>query len=214
MNSPDPDRPEIRMLREATTRIANQGLESLDLKSLTSDAGTSTSQFSKYFGHKDDLVASVFDGAWATIEKYISARLFRPSTSIEDLVIAVLEGVIDALEADRNTASAAIVIAHAAVGRQFANRLKSTEGKTRFFALAGHLRDQFADQLGGRAEAMEALELLYGAALHRLMLATPLCAANAPTFERIVFIRLMRRTIRSLLNPDSLPTSHPTVLTT
>lgn len=202
MISADPARPEIRIIKEATSRIATHGLEGLDLKSLTADAGTSTSQFVKYIGHKDDLIALVFENAWSTVEKCISARLFRPPTNLEEVVVAVLDGVVDALEAerepDRHAAAAAIVIAHAAVGRQVSRRLKETDGKSRFFAIVNHLRDQFAEQLGSEKEAKEALELLYGAALHRLMLATPLCASDALKFDRAAFIKLMRKMVSGL----------------
>jgi AcrR family transcriptional regulator len=201
MSQPEVEpRPEVRLLNQATSHIAHHGLEGLEVRTLADKAGTSTSQFVRYFGHKDDLLAGVFDRGWSSVERHVAVRLFKPSGSLEDLVEAVLNGVLDAMRDDQEAVAAAIIIAFSTFGQSVRSHLKGTAAHGRFFSLVEQLRAQFAQRLTPQ-EAREALELLYGAALHRLVLATPMCTTTAPPFDRAAFIGLMLRMVRGLIEP-------------
>jgi AcrR family transcriptional regulator len=206
MNSDSDLRPETRLLKRAIDVIAHRGLDAHDVRMLVEEAQTSTSQFARYYRHKDALVAAVFDEGWLSIERHVSLRLFKPSTSIEELVSAVLEGTVDALEAEGASVSAALIIAYSSVGRNVPSDLKGTAAHLRFFQLVDQLRTQFKLRLL-EDEALEALELLYGAALRRLVLATPLCKATSPPFRRELFIVTMQRIVASVVRAGATGTT-------
>lgn len=188
-----------RLLKAAASLIAEAGLEGLDIKTVAERAETSTSQFARHFKSKDDFVAAVFNQGWRVIESHIALRLMgQIPGSIEGLVESVLNGALDALGDQNEAVSAALIIAHASLGTNAKTRIRDTSAHSRFFQLVDGLRKQFGQRLS-RIEAIEALELLYGAALHRLVLATPMCKSTAPPFERSVFVESMRRMAIGLL---------------
>lgn len=205
MEQPDADpKSETRLLNEAVHHIANHGLEGLEIRALAEKAGTSTSQFVRHFGQKERLITAVFERGWSSIERSVGLSLLQPVSSLEDVVAAVLNGVLDALEEDTDAVSAALIIARSTFGNDVRLNIRNTTAHTRFFTLVHRLSDQFEKLLLSPDEAREVLELLYGAALHRLVLATPMCRSTSLKFDRQVFIRLMHRMVHGLLtNPAS-----------
>lgn len=188
-----------RLLLAAASLIAQSGLEGLDVKSVAQSAGTSTSQFARHFGSKDELVVAVFTQGWRVIESHISLKLMaEPLGTVESLVDVVLNGALDALAEHHEAVSASLIIAHASLGSNSKARIRDTSAHSRFFQLVDGLRKQFAQRLS-RIEAMEGLELLYGAALHRLVLATPMCRSTATPFDRSVFLASMQKMAIGLL---------------
>jgi len=191
--------PKERLLRRATEHVARNGLEGLDIRSLAVGAGTSTSQFSKFFESRAQLLAAVFDQGWQALEHHVFPRLVRATGSIEEKLVAILEGVLDALEKDEDAVSATLIIVMSTTGHSVRAQLKEKPAHGRFHDLVNALRAEFTASMT-QDEADELLELLYGAVLRRLVLLSPLCRNTvARPFDRALFLRTMRRLVHGAL---------------
>lgn len=189
------------MLRQATKHIAERGLEGLDVRGLAEAAGTSTSQYSKFYADRAHLLAAVFDQGWQALEHHVFPHLLRTSGSIEEKIIAILEGVLDALDRNTNEVSATLIIVLATTGHSVRTQLKEKPAHARFHEVVSALRSDVVERLSAE-DAEEALELLYGAVLRRLVLLTPLCQSTTRPFDRAVFLRMVRGMVRGLLEAD------------
>jgi len=198
-------RPEKRLLDTAKREIASKGLEGLDVRTLARESGTSTSQFHDLYQRQENLLAAVFDDGWIILERSISKRLFTPSPNVEAVVEAIIEGILDAFDEDRDSVSATVLIGVSTVGYPMRPRLKQTPSYKRFAEIVSGLTNELRKRLPAN-EVRDCLEILFGATVRRVLLLTPLYSSDpAQVFDREIFVRTMRRVTRSLLNPEPLP---------
>ena len=202
MSNSDSDKPKERLLQSAIHRIAHHGLEGLEIRVLCEEADASTSQFARYYANKEGIITAVFQRGWSSLENHVFMRMFSLTKTVDGLAENVLHGAVDALEKDHEAVSATLLIAFSTLGQSVRDHLKDSAARSRLQSLIKHLPALLPSRPAS-AENMEVLILIYSAVLHRLVLATPMYRASAPKFDREVFVKLMRRMIRALIDaPD------------
>ena len=195
-------RPEERMLRWAIHEIAHNGEHAAEIREIAKLAKTSTSRFHEFFRCRDELLAAVFDRGWQIIERRISERVLAclPTQDVVNIAIGVVEAVLDSMEdeKERDSVSAAIVLGLTCLGQPVFKQLKEAPAYQRYRKISGQLRAALSKFIP-QDEAEEALELIFGAIVRRLLMLTPLFRKDKP-FDRAVFLRVVRNMIQGVLN--------------
>lgn len=118
---------------------------------------------------------------------------------MEGTILAVISGVLDALDEDPDAVGATIVLGLTTIGQPVRERLKESPGFVRYQGMAAGLSAQLAGHLP-EAEASEAVELIFGGVTRRLFLLTPMCSKkNQKPFDRDAFLNVVRQTLHGLL---------------
>jgi|GEM_PF-6234622 len=192
-------RPEHRLLRVATRHIARKGVQSLEVRNLAKAAGTSTARFYQYFECRDKILEDIFEAGWSIIERRISERVIVSAT-LEDTLMGIVEGALDAFDDDPDAVSATLVLGQVTIGQEVRKRLRSTHAFGRFRRITDGLAARMSAETGMPAdEAMWTFELWFGAIARVFYLRTPLGKRRSEEDKKAILATVRRMLMGGLI---------------
>lgn len=189
-----------RLARAAAFEIARNGLQRTEVRYLSRVAGTSTSQFYRFFHCRDDLLVEVFEEGWQVIQHKVGERLLELPQDIPDLFVSIANALIDAVEEEREIVSATLIIGFQTMGQRVRKRLKDTEGFKSYRKLGTTIAARLQEQIP-EERVFPLLELLFGGISRQLLLLTPLYKGKSESrrFNREPLLAVLRGMINGVL---------------
>lgn len=192
--------PRERLIKWATREIARHGTR-VEVRKLIKLAHTSPGRFHEYFQCRDNLLIEVYNNGWEVMQRGISRRFFAtfPTNDFEEIVVAVVEGLLDALDEDREAVSATLVLACTTIGQEIRPRLKESAAFKWYEATAKRVEGLLSKNISEPA-AKEGIHLIFGSVVRRLLLCTPMYELEGvPPLNRSAFVQALRRMVGGIL---------------